>query len=524
MRTLSPRLNLGKLILALALLSAIIALANTLLASYRVQRDQLVGNTLEANRVYATKLAETTQNFLLAAQQQLAYAANRLGNSDMDPAQAQDEARRLQLQSSSFNSSLVVASDGRVIATSPQSLQLQGEILRSAGSKAALERREPMISDPYQSATGKLLISISHPVFDRSGQYRGYVSGTLYLRQRSALNTLLGTHYYRDGSYLYVVDRHGRLIYHINPKEVGTYALNNPAVKEVMRGQRGAQQVRNNHKVAMLAGYAPVAATGWGIVAQRPTEATLQPLSRLMSAVIWNAIPLGVLSLLITWWFARRISLPLWQLARNVQDGEDTGNAISHVNGIRAWYFEVAQLKQAVLYSFNALQDRIGTLNRASRTDPLTGLLNRRGLQQALDALQAQGLPFAILTLDIDRFKSINDSHGHDVGDAAIVHIAEQMRRHSRETDVLCRAGGEEFLVLLPGVGVEAARQTGERLRQAIADEPFAPVGTITVSLGVAHFPSFHTDPEQALRLADKALYLAKEQGRNRVVVYPHAD
>ena len=100
MRLISPRLNLGKLILALALLSAIIALANTLLASYRVQRDQLVGNTLEANRVYATKLAETTQNFLLAAQQQLAYAATRLGEDDLDPKQAQDEASRLQLQSS----------------------------------------------------------------------------------------------------------------------------------------------------------------------------------------------------------------------------------------------------------------------------------------------------------------------------------------------------------------------------------------------------------------------------------------
>lgn len=117
MRTLSPRLNLGKLILALALLSAIIALANTLLASYRVQRNQLVGNTLEANRVYATKLAETTQNFLLAAQQQLAYAATRLGEDDLDPKQAQDEASRLQLQSSSFNSSLVVDADGLVIAT-----------------------------------------------------------------------------------------------------------------------------------------------------------------------------------------------------------------------------------------------------------------------------------------------------------------------------------------------------------------------------------------------------------------------
>lgn len=117
MRTLSPRLNLGKLILALALLSAIIALANTLLASYRVQRDQLVGNTLEANRVYATKLAETTQNFLLAAQQELAYAATRLGQGNLDPAQAQDEASRLQLQTNSFNSSLVVDADGLVIAT-----------------------------------------------------------------------------------------------------------------------------------------------------------------------------------------------------------------------------------------------------------------------------------------------------------------------------------------------------------------------------------------------------------------------
>jgi len=524
MRLISPRLNLGKLILALALLSAIIALANTLLASYRVQRDQLVGNTLEANRVYASKLAETTQNFLLSAQQQLAYSATRLGEADMDPRQAQGEASRLQLQSSSFNSSLVVDADGLVIATSPQTLQLQGEILHSAGNNAALASRQPMISDPYQSATGKLLVSLSHPIFDGQGRYRGYISGTLYLRQRSALHTLLGTHYYRDGSYLYVVDRHGRLLYHVEGERVGDYVVGNPAVTAVIHGERGAQQVRNNRGVSMLAGYAPVAVTGWGIVAQRPTEATLQPLSRLMSAVIWNAIPLGVLSLVITWWFARRISLPLWQLARNVQAGEDTGNAISHVNGIRAWYFEVAQLKHAVLHSFNALQDRIGTLNRASRTDPMTGLLNRRGLQHALDALQAQGIPFAILALDIDRFKSINDGHGHDVGDAVIVHIAEQMRRHSRESDLLCRAGGEEFLLLLPGIGTEPARQAAERLRQHIADHPFAPVGTITVSLGVAHFPSFHADAEQALRLADKALYLAKEQGRNRVIVYPHAD
>jgi len=271
----------------------------------------------------------------------------------------------------------------------------------------------------------------------------------------------------------------------------------------------------------MLAGYAPVTATGWGIIAQRPTDVTLQPLSRQMTAVIWRAIPLGVLSLLVTWWFARRISLPLWQLARNVQEG-DTVRAIDDVGGIRAWYFEVAQLKQAVLYSFTALQERIGTLNRASRTDPLTGLFNRRGLQQALETWRAQGQSFAILAMDIDRFKRINGQHGHAVGDQVIVHIAEQMRRCSRDGDVLCRNGGEEFLLLLPTTDADAALQIAERLREHIADQPLEPVGQVTVSLGVAHYPTFDDDAEQALRMADKALYMAKEQGRNRSIVYPY--
>jgi len=317
------------------------------------------------------------------------------------------------------------------------------------------------------------------------------------------------------------VDRNGGLLYHADPERVGGYAPGNRVIDAVARGQRGATQVTNSRGVSMLAGYAPVPATGWGIVAQRPAASTLQPLSQLMSSVIWRAIPLGVLSLLVTWWFARRISLPLWQLARNVQEG-DTGRAISDVGGIRAWYFEVAQLKQAVLYSFNALQDRIGTLNRASRTDPLTGLLNRRGLQQALETWKAQGQSFAILALDIDRFKTINDQHGHAVGDQVIGHIAEQMRRYSRDGDVLCRNGGEEFLMLLPTTDADDALLIAERMRQQIATQPLDPVGHVSVSVGVAHYPTFDADAEQALRMADKALYMAKEQGRNRSVTYPY--
>lgn len=523
MRPFSTRLNLGKLILALALLSALIALANTLHASYRVQREQLIGTTLEANRVYASKLAESTQNFILSAQQQLSYSATQLGERAHGRSELEAEAARLQLQTNSFNSVLIVDPAGTVLATSPLSLALQGVVLSSTGNAEALQRREAFVSHPYQSATGRFLVAITHPIFNQQGQYQGYISGTIYLRERSILQTLLGKHYYRDGSYLYVVDREGRILYHIEPGRIGQTALENPAVQAVSKGHSGAQQVRNSHGVMMLAGYAPVPTAGWGIVAQRPTSATLAPLSRLMTMVIWNAIPLGVLSLLITWWFARRISLPLWQLARNVQN-RDTGIAIRHVTGIRAWYYEVAQLKQALLYSFNLLQDRIGKLSRASMTDPLTGLQNRRGLQQGLEDWQARGQPFGIIALDIDRFKTINDRFGHAVGDAVILRIAQLMRDDSRDTDLLCRNGGEEFLILLPGIDTANAALIAERLRVQVAAEVFDEVGTVTVSLGVAHYPTYHADPQQALRLADKALYMAKEQGRNRTVVHPEPE
>lgn len=523
MRLPTTRLNLGKLILGLALLSALIALANTLHASYRVQREQLISNTLEANRAYASKLAETTQNFIQSAQQQLAYSATQLGQHAHVRSELEAEAARLQLQTNSFNSVLIVDPAGTVLATSPQSLALQGVVLKSRGNQEALAQRAPFISDPYQSATGRLLVAISHPIFNRLGQYQGYVSGTIYLRERSILQTLLGTHHYRDGSYLYVVDRHGYILYHIEPGRVGERAMQNPVVRAVSQGHSGAQQVRNSRGVQMLAGYAPVPIVGWGVVAQRPTTATLTALSRLMSEVIWNAIPLAVLSLLGTWWCARRISLPLWQLARNVQN-RDTGIAIRQVTGIRAWYYEVAQLKQALLYSFNLLQDRIGKLNRASMTDPLTGLQNRRGLQEGLEDWQARGQPFGIIALDIDRFKTINDRFGHAVGDAVILRIAQLMRNDARDTDLLCRNGGEEFLILLPGIGTEAAAGIAERLRKHVAAEVFEEAGSVTVSLGVAHYPSYHDDPQQALRLADKALYMAKEQGRNRTVVHPQPE
>ena len=164
-------------------------------------------------------------------------------------------------------------------------------------------------------------------------------------------------------------------------------------------------------------------------------------------------------------------------------------------------------------------------LYRQATRDPLTGLFNRRALiermQQQLLALDRRGQPFALLMLDLDRFKRINDTHGHQLGDQVLETVAGVLRDASRETDVAGRWGGEEFLVALPGTMLEDAREVAERLREQIRATPVPlPDGgslTVTASIGLATREPGEALDDLVLR-ADEALYAAKAAGRDCVV------
>jgi len=207
-------------VLALTVFSALAATANALYASYRVQRDQLIINTLESNRVYAAKLAESTGNFLKAAQQQLAYSARHLAAQVDAPDILATEVTRVQEQTDSFNSVGIVSRDGVILATTQNFRNFLGARVDSPGSRAALQARQPVISKPYVSMAGNMLINLSHPIYSNDGRYQGYIAGTIYLRNESALQQLLGKHHYEDGSYLFVVDSDGQLIYHADSTRV----------------------------------------------------------------------------------------------------------------------------------------------------------------------------------------------------------------------------------------------------------------------------------------------------------------
>jgi diguanylate cyclase (GGDEF)-like protein len=159
--------------------------------------------------------------------------------------------------------------------------------------------------------------------------------------------------------------------------------------------------------------------------------------------------------------------------------------------------------------------------------DPLTGTYNRRFLDDALPAeisrATREQTPLSLMMMDIDHFKRVNDTHGHQAGDEVLRMLADILRNEARRTDVVCRYGGEEFVLLLPKMNLESARLRAERWRQMFA-EMDVPVETgklrCTLSAGIAVFPDHGNTAEDLLRNGDRALYLAKALGRNRVEAY----
>jgi two-component system cell cycle response regulator len=173
------------------------------------------------------------------------------------------------------------------------------------------------------------------------------------------------------------------------------------------------------------------------------------------------------------------------------------------------------------------LRDNMQMSIELALTDALTGLFNRRYMESHLGSLteqaMARGKPLSVLVLDMDYFKAVNDTHGHEAGDDVLREFAQRVKRSIRGIDLACRYGGEEFVVVMPETDIAVATMVAERLRRRIAAEPF-PIdrGTraieVTISIGISAFNGEGDSAADVIKRADQALYQAKRDGRNRVV------
>ena len=173
--------------------------------------------------------------------------------------------------------------------------------------------------------------------------------------------------------------------------------------------------------------------------------------------------------------------------------------------------------------AIDALAKALKSLKEDAIRDPLTGLYNRRFLQDYLarELLRAkrEGIRVAVIMIDLDHFKRVNDTKGHGVGDFVLMEIAALLKRHIRGSDIACRYGGEEFTLVLPNASTQSARSRAEAICAAVREESDRLVG-VTASLGVAIYPTHADEPESLLRAADRALYDAKGRGRDQVRVF----
>lgn len=242
----------------------------------------------------------------------------------------------------------------------------------------------------------------------------------------------------------------------------------------------------------------------------------------------WRALRLRPL-LWLGGGFALATVLFGWRIDVALTQGLEGSNSLSPTLLNRLTYLGVTVGLVTTTLAFTLLEMTLlqRRLREAALHDGLTGLLNRRGfeplVQAALRWRRRSGRPCSLVLFDIDRFKGINDAHGHGVGDAALRHVGELLGRGLRPSDAVARLGGEEFVLLLADTPLDGAEAVAERLRMALETTALALPGgqalTLTASAGVAELDGEGDDWTASFNRADRALYRAKAQGRNRVCV-----
>jgi len=283
----------------------------------------------------------------------------------------------------------------------------------------------------------------------------------------------------------------------------------------------------------------------WHVVVRQPTEKALSTAKDLLRSLLWFGLLATLLSVLLVYKLASKFSLPIESLAtiaKQIQQGNvlvnfNIDNKLTEINSLAR---SLQTMTTTLLMRENALtdinktleqkvQERTGDLETANielkklaRRDPLTGIANRLAMAEALRheflLYKRSGVRFAVIILDIDHFKRVNDEYGHTTGDIVLKKMANLITQSIRETDLLARFGGEEFLILLPNTE-EAAISVAQKICSAVASYAFPTKHAITVSIGLAIIDKVDQNQDALIHRADQALYKVKNSGRNNVLM-----
>jgi diguanylate cyclase (GGDEF)-like protein len=506
------KITIQALILTLTTFAMLGTFLGSIFSSVIVSKENLENSYLNENQFYAQKLAYSTNSLFKNMLQTLRINSEAITKQTSDDKALYSELRQILESTNFFNSVIFVDRNSTILGTAPR-LGLDGKKIESIGAKEAIKRKTPIISQPYLGVTGRLIILVSIPVYNELGSYLGFLGGSIYLDEENSLKDTLGQHpKHLNNSYVYVVDSKGNIIYHPESRRINDNVIENRVVKKVIQGQEGSLEVVNTKGKSMLAGYAFVDTSNWGIVSQTPKVSVTKPTYKLAIEVALFTTPFMIFVFLISLLLLKKIVNPLRRLA-------DYAHIITErqtvpIPDIPERFFELKELKKAIFILVDFYQRQVQLFESESHLDPLTGLYNRRFFNKRINDYHA----YSLILFDIDHFKLVNDEYGHMMGDEVLKFLAELIKLKTREGDLCFRFGGEEFLILLPDTDINTTYTIAERIRKS-TETTISPIGkAITISIGIGNMPNTSVHHTELFNLIDQALYKAKNEGRNRIV------
>lgn len=401
-------------------------------------------------------------------------------------------------------------------------------------------------TEPGQPAR---FIDFASPVISEDGQLRGVLAAHAHWRWAgTALKAATPRDADQTGIQLFIVNDQDRIIY----PEQGA-APQSTTVNEDLLSRHGRNFLAWGRDGRFLITASAVAeptalsTLNWRVVVRQPESILLANVARLQRAILLISILGVVVFILLAWQAASLISRPIERLtvsARRIRQGDEHARFSAPPTSSR----ELQELSKALEGMSNTLLEQkhaletsnqrleikvahrteeLHRLNREleslARTDALTGTPNRMAANEALlrefARFKRGHPPYAVLMMDIDYFKRINDTYGHATGDDILRSVASIIRDGIRATDFFGRVGGEEFMALLLAADQIQAESVAEKIRSIVESTGLEPVGTVTISIGACIVQTSDRNPDDALKRADEALYRAKTAGRNRVVV-----
>lgn len=384
------------------------------------------------------------------------------------------------------------------------------------------------VSGVILEPSGKAVILFAVPLLTGEGEATGLVVGKV--RLETVHDTLQSVHL-DDMGEQYVLDRDGMFITRLHPKHSADFrAESNLSIVKRAVGDEDQRSVYVNYKGdEVFGGYQWTKGRRWIIVAEMKRSEVFMPLYNSMFVIIMITLFFLIVCFYAIVEVTRRWEAPLAFLLQGTKVIKE-GHYDYRIDRSVFKYapIELRELCDTFNLMSRKLRSTVLLLEKHARIDALTGLHNRRYMmqegRQLVESCMQSGQPCSVLMIDVDHFKSVNDSFGHSTGDRVLQYIANILKQAGQPGDLLARYGGEEFFFLLPRTGMEQALRRAEEIRQHIAAHPYENDGNsiaLTVSIGAASIggqgAGLGAGLDTLKDAADRALYRAKQAGRNRV-------